>query len=385
MNLSQKLENLSIVIVTHAFSTGPGQELEEYLKDKVKSLTFIGHPFLHANDIRSFLKEYKEGKIKNKKISREWKLKEPIIYFKDLICTLFWVFNSRKKFDIYVGADPLNAFTGLLLKKLGKVDKVIFYTVDYVPKRFNNKALNKFYHSIDSYCVKNCDKVWNLSERMIEAREKKGVKRDERQLVVPIGVHFDRIERLSPEKINRKHLVYMGHHRRGQGLELIIEVFPNIVKKIPDIRLITVGGGYLLDELKNRTIELGLESHVDFKGFIKDHKDLEKILAKCSVGLAVYEPSSESFSWYADPSKPKQYMACGLPVIITDVPWYARDIQKNKAGILIDYNKQELENSIIKFLTDDKFYQEYKKNAIEFASNLDWSEIFEKTFHKIVF
>ena len=47
-NISQKLRNLKVVIVTHVFATGPAQELEEYLKERVKFLIFIGHPFSFA-------------------------------------------------------------------------------------------------------------------------------------------------------------------------------------------------------------------------------------------------------------------------------------------------------------------------------------------------
>ena len=56
------------------------------------------------------------------------------------------------------------------MKTLGWVDKVVFYTIDFTPRRFKNKILNNFYLLIDKWCVKFADEVWNLSERMFEAR-----------------------------------------------------------------------------------------------------------------------------------------------------------------------------------------------------------------------
>ena len=53
----------SICIVTHVFATGPAQELEGYLREKVGSLLFIGHPFSFRPDTRSFYKSYLNGKL----------------------------------------------------------------------------------------------------------------------------------------------------------------------------------------------------------------------------------------------------------------------------------------------------------------------------------
>ena len=128
---------------------------------------------------------------------------------------------------------------------------------------------------------------------------------------------------------------------------------------------------------------MGVAENVEFKGFIKDHKDVENILTKCAIGLAVYEPDPDSFTRYADPSKPKQYMACGLPVIITAVPWVAEEIEKKHMGLVIKYDKNALAEAIIKLLKDDKLYTESRENAIKFASELDWSTIFTQAFSNL--
>ena len=135
-DLSERLSKLSIAIVTHVFATGPAQELEAYLKDRVSMLLFIGHPFSFSSDIRSFRKEYRQGKLPRERKALCWRLPQLLLYFKDAAYTLFWLFFARSKFDLYVGADNLNATMGVILKKLGRVKRVVFYTIDYVPYRF---------------------------------------------------------------------------------------------------------------------------------------------------------------------------------------------------------------------------------------------------------
>jgi glycosyltransferase involved in cell wall biosynthesis len=218
---------------------------------------------------------------------------------------------------------------------------------------------------------------------MAEEREKKGVLKDDKQIVVPIGVNFNRIKRLPIEEINRKCVVYMGHLRKGQGLELIIQALPKIVKKIPDIKLLIIGTGQLENDLRNMVKELGVSENVEFKGFIKDHRNVENILAECAVGLAIYKPDPDSITQYTDPSKPKQYMACGLPVIITGVPWTTKKIEEKTMGIVISYSEDELTDAIIKLLMDDELYAMCRENAIKFASNLDWNAIFAEAFSKL--
>ncbi len=174
----------------------------------------------------------------------------------------------------------------------------------------------------------------------------------------------------------------MGHLRKGQGIELIIETLPYIIKKIPDVKLLIIGTGELENFLKKRSNELGLNENIKFKGFVKDHRNIENMLTKCAVGLAIYEPDSNNITQYTDPSKPKQYMACGLPIIITDVPWIAKEIRKKRMGLVINYDKVELAEAVIKLLKDDKFYAESRENAINFVSTLSWDRIFDKALLK---
>ena len=201
-----------------------------------------------------------------------------------------------------------------------------------------------------------------------------------KQLVVPIGSNFDRIQRLPIDKIRRHRLVYMGSLRQGQGIGLVIEALPKIRKVIRDIELLVVGFGPLGQELSNRARQLGLQDCVTFTGQIADHRDLERTLCSCGVGLAPYEPTANGFTQYTEPGKVKVYMACGLPVIITRVPAIAREVEKVGAGISITYDVGELASSVEKLFSDDAAYASMRAAAISFASQYSWTRIFNAAF-----
>jgi len=379
-DIKRNFSKYNFLIVTHSFATGPPQELRDYLKNKVNKLLFIKHPFSYCSDKRSSMLLYEKG-IKRKKVSF-LQLKGPdlLFYIKDFALTIIYVLMSKTKFDIAIAADNLNAFSALFLRKLGRVKKVIFFTIDYTPVRFQNKALNAIYHWIDRVCCYNADLIWNDSGFMENERLKRGVKaqRSASQIVVPGGNHFSRIKRFPINEINRHEIVYMGHVLRKQGLDLVIEALPELVTKIHDLRFTVIGTGDYLEELKRKVKETNLAECVNFIGYVREFSDLEKILAKCAIGVATYFPDPASVTLFSDSGKPRIYMACGLPIIITKFATVATDVAANKTGIVIDYKREEFVAAALKLLTDDELYAKCRKNAVEFASGFDWGLIFEE-------
>ncbi len=370
--------SLQVIIATHSYATGPSQELLKYLKPRAPLLAYIDHPFTYARAINSSVSLYQDGQQIKRIVAPAIKSPEVLVYIKDLALSVLFPMLLFRRFDLYVGVDSLNAMAGLILKKLGLVKRVIFYTIDYAPRRFENNFLNKIYHQFDKICCYNCDLVWNVSPVMADERDKQGVLKNKSapQIVVPLGNNFNEINRLPLEAIQRKTLAFMGHLKEHQGLEFLIGAFPEIRKKVPEARLVIIGGGYLQDSLQNLAANLGLQDCITFTGFIEDHAELERILAGCAVGVAPYEPSDKSYTFYADPGKPKAYMACGLPVVITKVPQIAYEIDKVRAGFAIDYDRPQLVDRLVSLLRDDKLYAEYRQNAIDFARQYAWENIF---------
>lgn len=379
--LNLKLSKLNIAIVTHVFSSGPAFDLESYLTNRSKNLLFIGHPFSFTKNQSSFYRIYQRGKLKKKYSFPPFKLPSLLLYFKELTLTLLWIFFQGRKIDLYIGSDGYSAYMGLILKKLGKVNKVILYTIDYVPNRFKNPFLNYLYHFFDRQCLKECEIIWNVSPAMEIAREEvKGLNRKKfsPQITVPLGVWYDRIPRLKLSEKSNSSLIYMGHLIEKQGVDLIISSLAYIHKKNPEVKLTIVGTGSQEENLKQLVKKKKLQKIVDFKGYVKSHREVEEIISKSTVGLAMYKPVPENFTYFADPGKLKNYLAAGLPVVLTNVPPIAKDLEKNKCAILSEYDPKQLAEKLLKLINDRKMLELYSKNAISFAKHYDWNDIFKK-------
>lgn len=381
----QELRNLNVVIISHVFATGPALDLEEYLKDKTSLLLFVGLPFSYRKDIRPFYRKYSKGTLVREYYGPGVKLPEILIYLKDTFYTFWWVLQHSSKVNYYIGSDNFSAFLGLALKKFGKVNNVILYTIDYMPTRFKNPVLNWLYHFFDRACLKHCKLIWNVSPVMAEARDKyTGIRQRDcvPQIVVPLGLWYKRIPKLEQKERERYQLVFMGHLIRKQGLDIVIRGMIKILKKFKRTKLLIMGTGDYEGHLKELVKKFKLTKNVEFTGYIEKHEDIERELARSTIAIATYQPDPKSFTNWSDPGKLKNYTGSGLPVILTLVPHVARELEEKKCGIIIDYNPDSFAKAVISLLGDRRLLNEYSNNAVKWARKFDWDIVFNKALRQ---
>lgn len=381
------IKNKAIVISTHEFASGFAQYLEEYLsQNKIKNLLYIHHPLYLKSEIKSGFRRYENGELIKEYILNSKETSAIFSFTTSFLKNIFWVFESGKRWDLYIGSNNLNALSGLFLKKIGLVKKCVFYTVDFIPDRFTNKFLNNIYLWIDGLCTKYCDETWILSPRVIEGRHKYlhlDKKYDKKQILVPEGVFLRRIKHLPFEKIKKHTAVFVGHLVERMGLQMVIKAIPDVIKNIPDFKLIIIGRGGYEENLKELVKSLGVDKNVQFAGYIKNHKDVENLIASCAVGIACYKKDDSSFTYYAEPSKTKVYLGAGIPVIMTDMFYNAYDIEKKGAGIVVDYDEKSITKSVVRMLNDEDKLKEYKEKAVSFIKEYDWELIFQKNLLRV--
>jgi len=384
---NKKFTDLNFLIITHTFATGPTQELRDFfIKNKIR-FSFLEHPFSY-NKIQPCSKILFFIGGEEIKCFKGIEIKGPEVFYfiKDFFYTLYFVIKTKEKYDICISADNLNSFSAYFLKKLGYIDKLIYWTIDYTPRRFKNSILNKIYHWIDKFCCYHSDLIWSSSERMKEARRKNGanIKRCAEEVIVGDGCHFDEIKRVPDEQVDRFRLVFMGHLVRGKGIDLIIDSMPYLLQKYPQATLTIIGTGPEEKNLKNLVDKLNIQNEVIFTGFVKEHKDLEKIITSCGIALAPYLPDPNSYTFFSDVGKVKIYLACGLPVLLTDVPEIAKEIEKNGAGLIFNYERKDFIKKLQCLLEREDVYFQYRNKAIQMASELSWDVIFNKAMQETI-
>lgn len=388
-NVKIILNQLDVTVMGQVI-TGRVETIEDYLKDRAHLLMFIGLPglFQPTNESRGTL--YSHGKVlmnfplfyfNTEKASSS---DRPSIFIKIIIQFLngflaFFRFKSRS--HIFIGIGALPGLMGLLLKKIGLIKHNIFYSID---KPFPISLSAKLYRNLNDYLAKHSDIIWNISMNMMTQNS------NEKSLLVPLGYSSKKMMTNSINEIEEKTIVFVGTLSENQGVQLLIEAMPNILKRIPDIKVRIIGSGPYESCLKEQIVNANLSDHFIFHGFVKNEDDMMRIVSKSAIGIAPYMSTYGDNAVTTDSGKPKLYLFCGVPVIITNGPSIAAEIDRNKAGKIIRYNLDDLVEAVI-FLLDETKLPVYKNNAFRLAKRYTSEQIFDRTFtasikilHKII-
>lgn len=374
---------MNYLVISHKFLPQPDDDLILYLnKDKTDNVLHLTHDFSDCPSRVSRLKWYKKGDLFKEWESKDYiKFPEIFVYIKEFVFTFSSIFKTKIIFDSAVCMDGMCTVFGILLRWVSRVKKVNYWAMDFVPEsRFKSGIKNYIYHSLNKFSYRNADEMWDLSPRMADAREKflgVGKSTYRKHRVVPYGMWLDRIKRYSYDECEKDTLVFMGHLIEKQGVQIVLEAIPEIVKEIPDFKFKVIGTGNYENTLKERVKELNIEKHVNFLGKIEKNEELEEEIAKSCVAIAPYISKLDTWTKYADPGKVKTYLACGVPVLLTDVPWNAEEIERFGCGKIIE---ESVSSVVINFLEMNKIMknQEFRNKSKKYSEYFDYNIIFKK-------
>jgi glycosyltransferase involved in cell wall biosynthesis len=369
------------VIVAHKYLTQPDDDLVLHLNHlKAERVLHICHSFSDAKDRRSSYRLYRGGELSMQRQTKDYaSWPEPLLYLKEMFFTVKWTMQWGRAWDVFVGMDGLCVLFGNVLRGLGRVRKTVFWAIDFVPhNRFGSALKNRIYGGINSSSYRRADEVWDLSPRMAEARERFGIftPKDRRSAVVPYGVWLDRIPHYSYAQCEQRTLVFMGHLLEKQGVQLVIGALPRILASVPDVKLKIIGDGEYRRALEELAAKTGVAASCVFLGRIGNIEDLEKEIATSAVAIAPYVRALDTWTMYADPGKVKTYLACGVPVLLTDVPWNAVEIVDQGCGLVISEDPADIAAKVLRLL-DGETNEGMRSKARRYAKGYEWSNIFD--------
>lgn len=370
-----------IGIVTHAVYYekgeiyGPADAIAKYLSEKHESYIYLKHPLWGSH--RSRLLTFKEGKRQS--ISIGPSVAGILRYLVDTVLTIktFW---GIPRPAIIIGVDPLNCFGGVLLKLLGKCDQLVYFTADFADVRFPNPILNKIYHFFDRVCARNADYCWSVSTRIVAYRRKQGVK-DENNLLIPNAPAFAKIKRQQMSKINIYQLVIVSNLQAGVAFDAIFQALKKLAAKYNNIRLVIIGGGEGEAGVRKAIEKYHVTDRVQILGRLP-HEAVHKILAQSGIGIALYEDTA-AWRYYSDSMKARDYMACGLPVLISGNLATVDDIVKAGAGLAIKPTTNNIIKAVEKILKDKATYKTYREHAIADAKSNDIEVILHNAMSRL--
>lgn len=182
--------------------------------------------------------------------------------------------------------------------------------------------------------------------------------------VIPNGVDVNRfhsqVKPILPHEEGIFTIGFVGTLKAWHGLEILVEMFDLVHDLGNGICLLIVGDGPGRKMLEQELSARGLREVTHFTGAV-DHDEVPSWLASMDVAVAPY-PDLPDF--YFSPLKIYEYMAAGLPVVVSDIGQIADVVKTNVNGIRCPAgDAKALASAILRIRNDPGFARKFGKAA----------------------
>lgn len=182
------------------------------------------------------------------------------------------------------------------------------------------------------------------------------------------------IERFKPCKEREDDLVvWVGRFVPEKGLKYLVEAAKIVAKEFKDVKFLLVGYGPLKTKIMKLAYDRGLlDRYISFTGPLNRDK-VAKVLGKATV--FVFPSLKEGL-----PLSVLEAMACGVPVVGSDIPGINDVITHGKNGLLVPArNPEVLATAVLTLLNDEDFRRRLGQNARRLmVGKYSWDIIIEK-------
>lgn len=282
------------------------------------------------------------------------------------IYIFFKLYEYRKKYNKIFSCDLDTGITARIFSKLFK-KKVIYDIYDYyvdchkIPSKLKNK--------IEKQEIKNINSA-DITIICTEERKKQITKAKPKKLIIvhnsPELPNFDNCKEYKlKSKTEKLKICYVGILQEDR---LLIEIL-DVIKNNKKYELHIGGFGKYEQKIANYSKEY---SNIFFYGSM-NYYDVLRLERECDILFATYNPKIENHKFSA-PNKLYEAMALGKPIIVCKNTGIDKLVDKNKLGIVINYDSKEF-LSAIKSLEKNTNYESSK---LLYNNKYSWNVMKEK-------
>ncbi|MHC4912697.1 MAG: glycosyltransferase family 4 protein [Planctomycetota bacterium] len=240
-------------------------------------------------------------------------------------------------------------------------------------KTRKNAIIWGIYNLIERTSLKRIDKLIAVNDSAKEYYTRKNPRLKDDIIVIPVGIDLGLFKPMDRRKMRSLYdfaqddiiILYIGRFSQEKGLDLLLRGFSLLKTHIPNARLILLGKGPSKSALKKIIKEENI-SDVTFMEPVSHDKIPEVInsanlLALCS-------------SYEGMPTVVLEALACGVPVVSTDVGDVSKVVKNGKTGeLILNRDPKSVQNALLKVIERD--CETYKDDCIAEAKRFSWEII----------
>ncbi len=304
---------------------------------------------------------YGSGIAKNIKNNLPAILQLPFLCASEFLYSLA-VFKKTKPDIIHAHWSLPQGLIGIIAKRIFKIPCVTsIHGSDVYGLR------SAFFKALNSMVIRNSDAC--TANSMATARIARKVCGNDNVNVLPMGVdteYFSKTHDVASLKrklkIEGPVILFVGRLIDWKGTAYLIKAMPETLQRFPTAKALIIGSGPLKAELVGLAATLALQEHVIFI----DEVPQEELVAFYSMADIFVLPSivNENGETEGLGVVLLEAMACGLPVIASNVGGIPDIIKDGETGLLVrQKDARSLSDQIIRLLSDDNLRKEVLING----------------------
>jgi PEP-CTERM/exosortase A-associated glycosyltransferase len=178
--------------------------------------------------------------------------------------------------------------------------------------------------------------------------------------VIPNAVDVDAFEVSSQPNVTLRQKLgfagckvigFIGSFYAYEGLDLLLNAMPRLLRNAPEVRLLLVGGGFQDEALRAQAARLGLADKVVFTGRVP-HAEVQRYYDV--VDVLAYPRHPMRLTELVTPLKPLEALAQGGLIVASDVGGHRELIRDGETGLLFPAGDAEaLAGTLLRLLQDE--------------------------------
>jgi glycosyltransferase involved in cell wall biosynthesis len=314
------------------------------------------------------------------------RIKQRGVYSKSIVFLAFgiirfwvaaFVYIMRGKCDLVHAHNLDTLIPGFIAAKIKRI-KIIYDAHETFPEKLEQrrfKIISSIAYAVEAFLSKRVDAVIAVVQPLIDKYTKWDIKK---LYLVPNYAHAHFYN--SPvAKIRKEHFTigWIGSIRPNMGIEILLEVMPEILERDKNIKILLAGKIYG-EEFKNKLLRLvnPIKNNVEICDWVP-YQDLPLKYAQIDLAVNLLPPSKINEMRLS--VKILEAFACGVPAISTRVGPIREIITEAESGFLIDYDKKQLVDAVSKMALDRELTARMGKNGREIViKKYNWEAVGNK-------
>ncbi|OGN25618.1 MAG: hypothetical protein A3B12_00495 [Candidatus Yanofskybacteria bacterium RIFCSPLOWO2_01_FULL_44_88] len=225
----------------------------------------------------------------------------------------------------------------------------------------------KFYRGLMKIFVK-FDSAKAKTVRVINKKQtpdflkKAGI--SERKLFYIPAFYID-LEVFNKKNVEKKYdLVFAARLEKNKGITNLIKAVELVKRQKPAVTLLVIGGGPLKQRLQEYIYKNGLSENIIFSGWLETAQDVS--LAYNRAGIFVSPSLNEG-----GPRVALEAMACGLPIITTEVGLMPDIIKDGENGLFTGWLPEEIAEKIILLMNNGELQNKFSVAGMELVRQFE--------------